>query len=93
MDQHNNNITVNPFLAPYDTPFNAIPYDRIKLEHFIPAVKEAIASEKECIESICNNSGPATFENTIVALDRSGLLLGEIIGAFNYAQHTITTFH
>ena len=83
MDQHNNNITVNPFLAPYDTPFNAIPYDRIKLEHFIPAVKEAIASEKECIESICNNSGPATFENTIVALDRSGLLLGEIIGAFN----------
>lgn len=83
MDQHNNNITVNPFLAPYDTPFNAIPYDRIKLEHFIPAVKEAIASEKECIESICNNSEPATFENTIVALDRSGLLLGEIIGAFN----------
>lgn len=83
MDQHNNNITVNPFLAPYDTPFNAIPYDRIKLEHFIPAVKEAIASEKECIESICNNSGPATFENTIVTLDRSGLLLGEIIGAFN----------
>ena len=83
MDQHNNNITVNPFLAPYDTPFNAIPYDRIKLEHFIPAVKEAIASEKKCIESICNNSGPATFENTIVALDRSGLLLGEIIGAFN----------
>lgn len=83
MDQHNNNITINPFLAPYDTPFNAIPYDRIKLEHFIPAVKEAIAREKKCIESICNNSGPATFENTIVALDRSGLLLGEIIGAFN----------
>ncbi len=83
MDQHNNNITVNPFLAPYDTPFNAIPYDRIKLEHFIPAVKEAIVREKECIESICNNSEPATFENTIVALDRSGLLLGEIIGAFN----------
>jgi hypothetical protein len=41
---HSNNSTTgaNPFLAPYDTPFGAIPYDRITLEDYIPAIKEAI---------------------------------------------------
>ena len=80
---NNSNTGANPFFAPYDTPFGAIPYDRITLEDYIPAIKEAIRNEKESIDAICNNSEPATFENTIVALDRSGLLLGEIIGAFN----------
>ena len=77
-----NNIS-NPFLTSYGTPFNAIPYDRITLEDYIPAVKEAIRMEKETIDAICSNNEPATFDNTIVALDRAGLLLGEIIGAFN----------
>ena len=67
-----NNIQ-NPFLAPYGTLFNAIPYDRITLEHYIPAVKEAIRMEKATIDAICGNDEPATFENTIVALDRAGL--------------------
>ena len=79
----NNNTIQNPLLAPYDTPFGAIPYDRIILEHFVPAIKEAIENEKKAIDAICNNNEPATFENTIIALDRSGLVLGEIIGAFN----------
>ena len=79
----NNNTIQNPLIAPYDTPFGAIPYDRITLDHFVPAVKEAIKNEKNAINAICNSNEPATFENTIVALDRSGLLLGEIIGAFN----------
>ena len=79
----NNNTIQNPLLAPYDTPFGAIPYDRITLEHFVPAIKEAIENEKKAIDAICYNNEPATFENTIVALDRSGLVLGEIIGAFN----------
>ena len=78
----NSNIRINPFLTPYNTPFGAIPYDCITLEDYIPAVKEAIRKENEVIEAICNNK-VATFENTIVTLDRSGLLLGEIIGAFN----------
>ena len=73
----------NPFFAPYGTPFDAIPYDRIMLEHFIPAVKEGIRREEEAIKVICNNSEPATFENTIAALDRAGTMLCEVIGAFN----------
>ena len=81
-----NNVTdknTNPFIAPYETPFGAIPYNKITLEHFIPAVEEGIRREEEAIENICNNPEPATFENTIAALDRSGLMLGEVIGAFN----------
>ena len=46
-------------------------------------LKELRKNSAQNVDAICNNSEPATFENTIVALDRSGLLLGEIIGAFN----------
>ena len=77
------NITENPFLLPYDTPFNAIPYNRITLEHFIPAVEEYIKREDEAIKKICSNPEAATFENTIVELEHAGLMLGEVIGAFN----------
>lgn len=73
----------NPFFEKYNTPFGAIPYDKITLEHFIPAVKEGIRLESEAIEEICRNSAPATFENTIEALDRAGVKLSEILGAFN----------
>ena len=58
-------------------------HDRITLEHYIPAIKEGIAREEQLIDSICNNSDNATFENTIAALDYAGLLLGDVIGAFN----------
>ena len=74
---------MNPLLMPYDTPHGAIPYDLITLQHYIPAVKEAIAREEEAVNAICNNSDAATFDNTIAALDYAGLLLGDIIGAFN----------
>lgn len=73
----------NPFFAPYGTPYGAIPYDRIILDHFIPAVKEGIRREEEAIAAICNNNEPASFGNTIAALDNAGLMLGEVIGAFN----------
>ena len=83
MTTENRTIESNPLLIPYDTPFGAIPYDRITLEHYIPAIKEGIAREEQLIDSICNNSDNATFENTIAALDYAGLLPGDVIGAFN----------
>lgn len=73
----------NPFFTEYGTPFGAIPYNNITLEHFVPAVKEGIRLECEAIERICNESGAATFENTIEALEYSGVRLSVIIGAFN----------
>ena len=80
---NNNRIKENPFTLPYGTPFGAIPYDRITLDDFIPALKEGIRRENDTIENICNSEEPATFGNTIAALDRAGMMLGDIVGAFN----------
>lgn len=75
-------ITENPFCLPYNTPYNAIPYDRIALEHFIPAIKEGIQREAKSIEAICNNTVSPDFENTIVAFERSGEMLNDVLCAF-----------
>ena len=73
----------NPFCIPYNTPFDAFPYDRITLEHFIPAVKEGVKREEENIEKICNNKASATFENTIIPYECGGRMLSDVICAFN----------
>ena len=83
MSNNKNTTEKNPFFAPYGTPFGAIPYDRITLEHFIPAVKEGIRKEKENIAAICADSSVPTFENTILAYERGGTMLGEVLCAFN----------
>ncbi len=72
----------NPFFGKYKTPFETPPFDKIKTEHYEPAFKRGIAELKADIEKIANNAEPATFENTIVALDRSGELLNRVSGAF-----------
>lgn len=68
---------------PFDTPFGAIPYDRITLEDFVPAVKTCIERENEVIEEICNSNEKATFENTIARFDYSGTALSVVVCAFN----------
>ena len=84
MTTDNNKVSENnPLLEPYSTPYGAIPYDRITLGHYIPAIKEGIKQEEEIIKNICDSNAPATFENTIAALDYAGLMLGNVIGAFN----------
>lgn len=72
----------NPFFGKYKTPFETPPFDRIKIEHYEPAFEEGIKQLKEEIEQIANNPKPATFENTIVALERSGQLLNKVSNAF-----------
>lgn len=78
----NKNTINNPFYTTYDTPYNAIPYDRIELEHFIPAIEKGIKDEDKSINDICNNTKEADFENTIVAFERAGEMLGDVIRAF-----------
>lgn len=72
----------NPLLKPYDTPYQVPPFDKIKIEHFIPAFKEAVKQQEHKIQEIISNSEGPTFENTIVALEYSGYLLGEISSVF-----------
>ena len=57
---------LNPFFEPYGTPHDAVPFDRIRLEHFEEAFMEGIRRDNEQIEKTINNPEKPTFENTII---------------------------
>lgn len=68
----------NPLLAPSTLPNGAPPLDQVKAEHFLPAIEAAIVTAKANIAAIKNNQDPATFANTIEALEFSGSELERI---------------
>ncbi|TDQ18553.1 peptidyl-dipeptidase Dcp [Algoriphagus boseongensis] len=72
---------INPLLAEFATPFHTPPFQEIKPEHFLPAIKESILEAKKEIEKIKAQPLP-TFQNTIEALDQSGKKLGAISAIF-----------
>ena len=80
---------MNPLLSTFNTPFESAPFDQIKYEHFIPAIEKLIAEADSDIQKIANNSDPASFENTIEALEKNGEKLGravEILFNLNHAE-------
>ena len=72
----------NPFFAPFNTPHGTIPFDRIKVEHFAPAVREGISRQNQEINAITKNEETPTFANTIVPFEKSGALLSCVSNAF-----------
>lgn len=68
----------NPFFSPFNTPHETLPFDKIKTEHLMPALQEALARGRKEIDAIANNSKAPTFENTIVALDQAGEMLSKV---------------
>lgn len=72
----------NPLLINFETPFNTAPFSKIKIAHFKPAFKKAIALAKQEIDAIVNNTDAPTFENTVVALDFAGHNLDRISSIF-----------
>lgn len=75
-------MNTNPLLQKFTTPFNTIPFEEIKLEHYKPAMETAIAMGKAEIEAIKNNSETASFKNTIEALERCGKQLELVSSVF-----------
>jgi peptidyl-dipeptidase Dcp len=73
----------NPFYAPSTLPFQAPPFDKIKDSDYQPAIDAGMAMQISEVEGIANNSAPPTFENTIVALERTGQLLSRVTLVFN----------
>jgi peptidyl-dipeptidase Dcp len=73
----------NPFYAPSKLPFQAPPFDKIKDGDYQPAIEAGMAQQRKEIQAIANNPAPPTFENTIVAMEKTGLLLSRVMGAFN----------
>ena len=80
----------NPLLQEYDTPFQTPPFDKIKTEHYMPAIREAMAQHRAEIDAIVNNQDEPTFENTVAAYDRAGELLGRVNAAF-YTKNSADT--
>lgn len=72
----------NPFFEIWNTPFETPPFDRIAAEHYRPAYQRALKDHNDEIAAIRNNSDPATFDNTIAALERSGRLLTRVEAVF-----------
>lgn len=69
----------NVFLiSEYSTPHGTFPFDKLKLSDYLPAVKEGIRLHDAEIDAIVKNPEAPTFENTIVALERSGSLLSRV---------------
>ena len=72
----------NPFFAPFDTPFQVPPFEKIKPAHYLPAFEKGMAREKAEIEAITADPAAPDYVNTIVALDRAGKLLSEVNRVF-----------
>ena len=67
----------NPLLSPATLPYGLPDYREIAPEHYLPAFEEAFAEHRREIDAITRVRSMPTFENTVVALERSGDLLGE----------------
>lgn len=76
------NMHKNPFLERYDTPYEIPPFDKIAYEDYIPALKAGIEQQKKQVEAIINNDATPTFDNTILAYERSGEILEKVAMVF-----------
>jgi peptidyl-dipeptidase Dcp len=72
-DEMNN--TENPLFTESTLPYGAPDFSKIKDEDFKPAMLEGIEQQKKAVEEIANNKEEPTFENTVLALEKSSVLL------------------
>ena len=73
----------NPFAKPSTLPFQAPDFSKIKDSDYLPAILAGMAEQKREVAAIANNPAPPTFNNTLVALERSGALLERANLAFS----------
>ncbi len=74
----------NPLLKEWQTPFGVPPFAEIKEEHFLPALKEGMARQRQEVAAITALSDAPTFANTIEALERSGRDLDRANSVFSF---------
>ncbi len=72
----------NPLLTESPLPFHFPQFDKIKNEHFLPAIEQGMTDNLKEVDAIANNPAKPTFENTIIALEKSGDLLGRAATVF-----------
>ena len=84
-----NKMNDNPLFSPSDLPFEAPNFDAIKPKHYRPAFEEGMKRELEQVKEIATNSEEPTFQNTIVAMEKSGRLLSRTSSVF----YNLTSAH
>ncbi|WGQ11844.1 M3 family metallopeptidase [Pedobacter gandavensis] len=75
--------SANPFFEPSKLPFQAPAFDKIKDSDFQPAIEAGMNQQMEEIQKIIDDTQAPTFENTIIAIENSGQLLGRVNRVFN----------
>lgn len=86
-----NKTETNPFLSEFQTEFGVPPFDKIKLEHYEPAINKGIEEQNRNIQIITQREEVPTFENTIVALENSSPILDRVTGVFFNMTEAETT--
>ncbi len=85
-----NTLSDNPFFGEYKTPFGVPPFSQIDSTDYLPAFIEGMKVQMEEIDQLVNNKETPSFENTILAFDRSGMLLTKVSKVF-YAMNEANT--
>ncbi len=83
-------VAANPLLTESTLPYHLPPFDQIKDEHFAPAFEQGMADNLREVVAIATNPAAPTFDNTIIALERSGELLDRTSTAFSILTGALT---
>ncbi len=78
----NDRIADNPLLQPWDNPYGLPPFERIRAEHFEPALNAAMREHRAELDRIADAPSPPSFANTVAAFDRAGQRLARVAAAF-----------
>jgi peptidyl-dipeptidase Dcp len=73
----------NPFYAKSTLPFQAPPFDKIKDSDYQPAIEAGMAEQLKEMKAIADDPAAPTFDNTVVAMERTGALFDRVMAAFN----------
>ena len=73
----------NPFYSASTLPFQAPPFDKIKDSDYQPAIEAGMAKQLEEVKAIAEDPAPPTFDNTVVALEKTGQLFTRVMLVFN----------
>jgi peptidyl-dipeptidase Dcp len=82
----------NPLLAKWAGPYGGVPpFGAVEVEHFKPAFERAMAEQLAAVEAIANDPAPPTFENTLVAMERSGRALDRVASVYHVFSSALST--
>ena len=85
-------LVTNPQLAPWPGPHGGVPpFDKVKVEHFKPALEAAMAEQLADVDKIANDPAPPTFDNTVAALERAGRTLERVGSVYGIYASTMST--